>query len=140
MLQKGFVVNKSTKTVSRGRKRAARLAGASALAAFALIGVGVSPVFADTSEGGNWDAPPTCFKDGAEIHQHVNNDGTELQGVYSYLFEYSYRRYYGNGYETRYIWVYQVENLTGGSWEMTTNGFAHKLCGGTWTQTSSNVG
>ena len=61
-----------------------------------------------------------------------------MVGIYQFLFEYSERRYYGNGYETRYIWVYEVQNPMGGLWQMQTVGFAHKVCGAEWTQTSSN--
>ncbi len=120
------------------RIRVTTAALAAVLAIAGTLGL-ASPAAAGTEEGGNWDAPPTCFKDGAQVHKTKQSNGTELQGIYTYAFEYNYRRYYGNGYETRYIWVYEVQNPMGGIWEMVTVGFAHKLCGGTWTQTSSNI-
>jgi len=134
-----MITKLSERSRSSFRAWVARLAGVSILAPAIVLGVSSTPAFADTSEGGNWDAPPTCFRDGVQAHKHVQADGSYLMGLYQYSFEYSYRRYYANGYETRYVWVYEVQSPMGGLWEMQTVGFAHKLCGGTWTQTSSNI-
>ncbi len=123
----------------RARRRTSITSLLTALALIATMFLGTNPAAAGTEEGGNWDAPPTCFKDGAQVHKTQQGNGKYLMGIYTYAFEYNYRRYYGNGYETRYIWVYEVQNPMGGVWEMMTVGWAHKLCGGTWTQTSSNI-
>lgn len=95
----------------------------------------------DKIYGAGWDAPPTCFRDDAQVHSSYDEDGALSMGVYQYLTEERYVYAQDDGYRIEYVWVYEVSNpmMGPGIPSMTTVGFAKKVCGGEWIPDYSNI-